>query len=96
MKVIILGAGQGKRLLPLTEMVPKALLDVGGRSLIGRQIDAFVSCGIKEFVVVTGYGDGLMETALKEIAADLGIVVRTVFNPFYSVSDNLASCCKTD
>lgn len=91
-KVIILGAGQGKRLLPLTEMVPKALLDVGGRSLIGRQIDAFVACGIKEFVVVTGYGDGLMETALKEISSDLGIQVRTVFNPFYSVSDNLASC----
>ncbi len=39
MKVIILGAGQGKRLLPLTAEVPKALLDIGGRSLIGRQIE---------------------------------------------------------
>ncbi len=92
MKVIILGAGQGKRLLPLTEMVPKALLDVGGRSLIGRQVDAFVACGVREFVVVTGYGDHLMDAALKELAADLNIEIRTVYNPFYSVSDNLASC----
>ncbi len=92
MKVIILGAGQGKRLLPLTEMVPKALLDIGGRSLIGRQIDAFVACGIREFVVVTGYGDDLMDRALDELKADLGIEIRSVYNPFYRVSDNLASC----
>ncbi len=92
MKVIILGAGQGKRLLPLTEMVPKALLDVGGRSLVGRQIDAFVACGVREFVVVTGYGDQLMDNALAELKSDLGVEVRTVYNPFYKVSDNLASC----
>lgn len=92
MKVIILGAGQGKRLLPLTEMVPKALLDIGGRSMIGRQIDAFVACGIREFVVVTGYGDELMDAALGELQTDLGVEIRTVYNPFYKVSDNLASC----
>ncbi|MEM7426060.1 MAG: phosphocholine cytidylyltransferase family protein [Pseudomonadota bacterium] len=92
MKVIILGAGQGKRLLPLTEMVPKALLDIGGRSLVGRQVDAFVACGVREFVVVTGYGDELMEKALAELASDLGVEIRTVYNPFYRVSDNLASC----
>ena len=56
-KVIILGAGQGKRLLPLTEDIPKALLDIGSRRLVERQIDAFVACGINEFVVITGYAD---------------------------------------
>jgi L-glutamine-phosphate cytidylyltransferase len=91
-KIVILGAGQGKRLLPLTVDVPKALLDIHGRSLIGRQIDAFVECGLKQFVVVTGYGAQAMEEALGAIAVEHGIEIRTVYNPFYAVADNLASC----
>jgi L-glutamine-phosphate cytidylyltransferase len=91
-KIVILGAGQGKRLLPLTVDVPKALLDIHGRSLVGRQIDAFVECGLREFVVVTGYGAQLMEETLGSIADQHGIEIRTVYNPFYAVADNLASC----
>jgi choline kinase len=91
-KVVILGAGQGKRLLPLTSDIPKALLDIGGKSLIERQIDAFAACGVKDYLVVTGYAAGLMETALASIAQARGVSVRTIFNPFYAVADNLASC----
>ncbi len=92
MKVVILGAGQGKRLLPLTADLPKALLDIGGRSLVGRQVDAFADCGITEFVVITGYGAGDMQAELDRIAAERKLSIRTVYNPFYAVSDNLASC----
>ena len=92
MRVIILAAGQGKRLLPLTAEVPKALLDIHGRTLIARQIDAFAACGLKDFVVVTGYGTSRMEEALAELAKAKGIAIRTVYNPFYAVADNLASC----
>ncbi len=92
MKVIILGAGQGKRLLPLTQDVPKAMLDIGGQTLVRRQIDAFAACGLKEFVVITGYNAHLMESLLEEIASETGLTIRTVFNPFFAVSDNLASC----
>ncbi len=92
MKVIILGAGQGKRLLPLTADVPKALLDIGGRPLIERQIEAFRTCGIDEIVVVTGYAAHRMDKALRLIADRLKVTIRTVYNPFYSVADNLASC----
>jgi choline kinase len=91
-KVVILGAGQGKRLLPLTAEIPKALLDIGGRSLIERQIDAFVSCGIGEFIVVTGFGAARLEEALAHVARVKRISIKTVFNPFYGVADNLASC----
>ncbi|MFT3987614.1 NTP transferase domain-containing protein [Aestuariivirga sp.] len=92
MRVIILAAGQGKRLLPLTAEVPKALLDIGGRSLIGRQIDAFAACGLKDFVVVTGYNANRMDEALAVIARQRGVNIGTVYNPFYAVADNLASC----
>jgi L-glutamine-phosphate cytidylyltransferase len=91
-RVIILAAGQGKRLLPLTAEVPKALLDIGGKTLIERQIEAFAENGLKDFVVVTGYGADKMEQALAVIAQRLGVAVQTVFNPFYAVADNLASC----
>ena len=92
MKVIILGAGQGKRLLPLTADVPKSLLDIGGRTLLERQIDAFATCGIEDFVVVTGYGAPRMEEAATVYARARGVSVRTVYNPFYAVADNLATC----
>lgn len=92
MRVIILAAGQGKRLLPLTADVPKALLDIGGKTLIQRQIEAFRSCGIKDVVVVTGYASRRMEQALAELAQRLDLKISTVYNPFYAVADNLASC----
>lgn len=91
-RVIILAAGQGKRLLPLTAEVPKALLDIHGRSLIGRQIDAFAACGVRDFVVVTGYASARIEAALADIAKALKVEIRTVYNPFFAVADNLASC----
>lgn len=92
MRVIILAAGQGKRLLPLTAEVPKALLDIGGKPLIERQIEAFAACNVKDVVVVTGYACGRMEEALQAIAARYGAKVTCVYNPFYAVADNLASC----
>lgn len=92
MRIVILAAGQGKRLLPLTAEVPKALLDIGGKTLVERQIEAFAARGIKDFTVVTGYGVSRMEEALAKIGQSLGVVITAVFNPFYAVADNLASC----
>jgi L-glutamine-phosphate cytidylyltransferase len=91
-RVIILAAGQGKRLLPLTADIPKALLDIGGKPLIERQIEAFAAEGVKDFVVVTGYAARMVDRALEKIATRLNVQVQTVFNPFYAVADNLASC----
>lgn len=93
MKVLILGAGQGKRLLPLTEEIPKALLDIGGRRLIERQIDAFAAVGVTEIIVLTGYRADRMDEVLDSVAADNPkLSISTIYNPFYAVADNLASC----
>jgi L-glutamine-phosphate cytidylyltransferase len=91
-RVIILAAGQGKRLLPLTADVPKALLDIHGQTLLERQVSAFVSAGLKDFVVVTGYGAEAMERASAAIAQKHRVDVVCRYNPFYAVADNLASC----
>jgi len=51
MKAMILAAGRGQRMRPLTDTVPKPLLAVGGRSLIEHHIDALASAGIEELVI---------------------------------------------
>jgi len=89
-KAIILSAGQGRRLLPLTERAPKCMLPVQGRPLIGRQIDALARCGIDDVTVVVGFGAGLVEAGLVEHYGAGRI--RTLYNPFFAISDNLVSC----
>ncbi len=93
MKVVILAAGQGKRLLPLTEDIPKCLLDIGGRRLLERQIDAFAASGATEIVVITGYGAAQVNSVLEQLRTSVpGVELKTTFNPFFGVADNLASC----
>ncbi len=52
---VILAAGMAKRLRPLTDSCPKCLLEIGGKTLLERTVDAMRMAGIKEFVIVTGY-----------------------------------------
>lgn len=93
MKAIILGAGQGKRLLPLTADEPKALLSVGDRRLVGWQVHEMARCGVREFVVVTGFKADKVEKTLEALRQEhTACTFRAVFNPFYTVADNLASC----
>ena len=55
MKAIILAAGEGQRLRPLTNEKPKCLVELFGKSLIERQIETFHKCGITDIIVITGY-----------------------------------------
>ena len=89
MKAIILSAGQGSRLGHLTDDRPKCLIEFGGRSLLDWQLDTLAANGIEEAVVVTGFRDDQIEASLARRSG--GPRVRTVFNPFYKVADNLGS-----
>jgi choline kinase len=89
-KAIILSAGQGSRLGHLTDDRPKCLIEFNGRTLLDRQLDALAANGVEEAVVVTGFRDDQIEAALKR-RGDAGPRVRTVYNPFYKVADNLGS-----
>lgn len=93
MKTIILAAGQGKRLLPLTQERPKALLEIGAHRLIAWQIRELLKCGIDDIVVVSGFKKNLVEEALHSLQGELRIPqIKVIYNPYYSVSDNLVSC----
>ncbi len=89
MKAIILCAGQGRRLLPYTESTPKCLLSLNNKSIIEWQIDALLEVGITQIVAVVGYAAQNIEALLQDRYDNK---VQCVYNPFYELADNLASC----
>jgi histidinol-phosphate/aromatic aminotransferase/cobyric acid decarboxylase-like protein/choline kinase len=55
MKALILAAGYGNRMRPLTDNLPKTLLEVGGKPIIDRIIDGLTANNVRDIAVVTGY-----------------------------------------
>jgi N-acetyl-alpha-D-muramate 1-phosphate uridylyltransferase len=64
MRALLLAAGRGERMRPLTDTVPKPLLKAGGRSLIEWQIAALARAGIADIVVNTAHLAEALERAL--------------------------------
>ena len=92
MKTIILSAGQGRRLLPLTENTPKCALPVGERSALGWQLRALEEAGATEVVVATGFHADKVQEIVDEHNERGGMPARTAYNPFYANCDNLGTC----
>lgn len=88
---ILLSAGQGSRMLPLTAERPKCLIDFSGRTLIEWQIEMLARGGVKHIEVVTGFMTDMVDEVVAGID-DPRVTVTTRFNPFYKVADNLGSC----
>lgn len=86
---VILAAGQGTRLLPLTADSPKCLIRIGGRPLMARMLDAFAADGIERAIVVTGYLSDRVDAYID--AHELPLHVTTVRNPDYATTNNAAS-----
>ena len=90
MHAIILSAGRGSRLLPLTNSLPKCLLPIGLTTVLSMQLDTLFAAGIKSATIVTGFNTEMVEAELD--SRYKGPETKTLFNPFYQVADNLASC----
>lgn len=91
MKVLILNAGQGRRLLPLTAENPKCMLPVVGRPIIEWQIDTLIeTTGIDRVTVVVGYR---AETVAQRLMLRYkSRRIRFIYNRAYDKTDNLVSC----
>lgn len=92
MKIIILAAGRGTRAFPLTRNTPKSLLDIGdGMTLLEKQLENIKkSKVIDEVILVVGHLAEQIEAKIK-LYKENGLKIRTVYNPFYEVSNNLMS-----
>ena len=89
MKAIILSAGQGRRLMPLTSNMPKCCLPLHGISILEWQLRQIAQCDIDEVVVVTGFEHEVVDSIVNHVK---GIKVRTLHNPMFAHTDNLGTC----
>lgn len=88
MHAVILAAGQGSRLRPLTADRPKALVPLGDVPIIGRALDALREAGVKRATVVVGYCHDAL-TAYLDARGDADLEV--VENPAWATTNTLAS-----
>ncbi len=91
MRAVVLAAGLGSRLGDITVAVPKPLVSVAGRPLVMHTLDALAAAGIHRPLVVTGYGEELVQGVLRR-APDCP-AVEFVSNPQYwrKASSSLAA-----
>ena len=85
-RAIIMAAGKGERMRPLTEKVPKPLIRVNGRRMIDSVIEGLRANGIFEIYIVVGH--------LKEQFEELKILypgVELIENPYYETCNNISS-----
>lgn len=89
MKAIILAAGYGRRMRPLTDTTHKALLNVAGKTIIARLVEGLVANDVRDIVVVTGYRAHEIEEHLRSEFPS--IVFRFVENSRYAETNNIYS-----
>lgn len=94
MKGVILAAGVGSRLRPLTDLLPKCLLDVGGGTILGLTLENLIANGIADIVIVTGY----REARIREYVRDSfpALDVEFVTNERFAATNNLTSLYLTE
>ena len=73
MKAMILAAGYGKRMMPLTENLPKPLLKIGNKSLIERNINALLAAGFSDIVINVSYLGSMIKKHVLEIFPNANI-----------------------
>ena len=73
MKAMILAAGYGKRLAPITDTLPKPLIKVGNMSLIDRNINYLVKSGFHEIIInVSHHADQIINHVNKNVFKEQG------------------------
>ncbi|HXW98123.1 MAG TPA: sugar phosphate nucleotidyltransferase [Methanomicrobiales archaeon] len=76
MQAVILAAGEGTRLRPLTLAKPKAMIPVANRPVIAHVIDALLANGIRDIVVVAGYRREYVQRYLNDLEIPVTVVVQ--------------------
>ena len=89
MKAIILAAGMGTRLRPITSSLPKCLVPVNSKPILEHQLEALLTAGVRDVILVVGY--------LSELVSDRygtmygGMNIHYVQNHFYDCTNNIYS-----
>ncbi len=91
MIAILISAGKGTRMYPLTANTPKCLIDIGkGKTVLESQLDTLQQCGITKVFIIAGYR--IEQVRAKIDGLDFsGMEIKVVHNPFYDTSNNIIS-----
>lgn len=88
---VILSAGMGKRLRPLTDNIPKPLLEINNTTLLERMVKNCMNAGVTDFIVVVGYhGDKVVEFS-KTLKETLDINIKIIENKRYDITNTSVS-----
>ncbi|MDK2826275.1 MAG: UDP-N-acetylglucosamine diphosphorylase / glucose-phosphate thymidylyltransferase, partial [Methanolobus sp.] len=93
MKVVILAAGEGTRMRPLTASKPKVMLPIANKPMMEHTINAAIKAGVKEFLIVTGYREDAIKDYFKD-GSHFGISVEYVRQEEQLGTANAIGCAK--
>lgn len=85
-RAVFLAAGKGSRLAPVTDTLPKPLVEVKGRRIIDSLLDAVIAAGIREIYLVLGYRKEAFSVLLEKYPG-----LRFIENPDFEEANNISS-----
>jgi len=88
---VILSAGMGTRLMPLTKDIPKTLLKINEMTLLERMIKNCIDAGISKFIVVVGYNKEKVIDLCPQIAEKHDVEIRSIANEKYDITNTSVS-----
>ena len=94
MKGVILAAGVSSRLRPLTDLTPKCLVELGGRTILGMTLENLIVNGIARVVIVTGYREAQIRRFVRDAFPALD--VEFVRNDRFETTNNIYSLSLTE
>lgn len=88
-KAVILNAGEGKRMRPLTSVKPKCLLKLNNLTILEHQLINLIECGIREVILVIGYRADQIIYKIESLNSELD--VNFIHNPIYYKTNTVYS-----
>ena len=88
---VILSAGMGTRLMPLTKDIPKPLLEIKGITLLERMMKNLMNVGIEEFIVIVGYNKQKVIDLAPELEDKYPIRIKILENEEYDITNTSVS-----
>lgn len=87
MKALILAAGIGSRLAPLTDNLPKSMIRVNDKAILENQIEILQKNGINDITIITGYKGSIIEEFVNQKYSN----IRIINNSDYLTTNNMYS-----
>lgn len=88
---VILSAGMGRRLKPLTQDIPKPLLEINGMTLLERMIRNCMDSGISDFIVIAGFNKQKVYDIAEALEEKYDISIEIIDNDDYAITNTSVS-----